>query len=159
MRPAACLLLFLALATTASADDHAPLYGPATVVDGDTIIVEDTRVRLWGIDAPEKHQTCADAKGARYACGVEAWEFLSRLVGNRRVRCEWKATDRYKRFVGQCFLADLDINRHMVEHGRAVAYRSYSKAYVGEEEVARRQRRGMWAGQFTSPGDWRHTGR
>ncbi len=48
------------------------LSGPARVVDGDTLFVAGERIRLHGIDAPEKDQTCS-IDGRDWACGIAAW--------------------------------------------------------------------------------------
>ena len=44
--------------------------GMPTVVDGDTLIVDGSRLRLYGIDAPESQQQCLDTEKQQYACGV-----------------------------------------------------------------------------------------
>lgn len=46
------------------------------------------KIRLYGIDAPEKAQTCNNDKGQPYACGIVSLEALKERVGNRPVRCE-----------------------------------------------------------------------
>ncbi len=130
--------------------------GFARVVDGDTIVVGGTKVRLHGMDAPELHQGCIDAKGRRSPCGRQARRHLSRLIGWSRVRCRRVTTDRYGRMVAVCHAGDVDLARRMVRDGWAVAYIRYSRAYAAEETQARRARRGMWAGPFTRPETWRH---
>ena len=60
--------------------------GPTRVVDGDTLIVAGQRVRLQGIDAPERQQTCRRA-GTRYPCGAEATQALRRRIGRGTVVC------------------------------------------------------------------------
>jgi endonuclease YncB( thermonuclease family) len=54
-----------------------------------------------------------------------------------------------------CFLASEDLNRWMVANGWAVAYRKYSRDYVTDEDGARREQLGIWAGTFEMPWDWR----
>ena len=63
-RAASCVVALLALSHGAQAD----VTGPATIIDGDTIVVAGERIRLQGIDAPELQQTCT-AYGQPWACG------------------------------------------------------------------------------------------
>jgi endonuclease YncB( thermonuclease family) len=128
--------------------------GPAHVVDGDTIDVAGTRIRLWGIDAPESRQVCARGD-VTYACGLEATAHLRSLIGDVSVSCERRTTDRYGRIVAICHARMIDIGAAMVSDGWAMAFRRYSTDYAGEEREARAARRGMWAGTFTPPWDWR----
>jgi len=138
----------------------APLYGPARVIDGDTLAIAGKRVRLWGIDAPERNQSCADAAGAVYACGYRAAEALFALTYGRRVRCAPRDTDRYGRTVAVCWAGIAELNRAMVRGGFAVDYREYSKgAYDADEAAARAAKRGIWDGTFTAPAQWRRENR
>jgi endonuclease YncB( thermonuclease family) len=134
---------------------HDPITGRATISDGDTLRIGRERIRLFGIDAPELHQTCNDDRGARYACGEAARNALRRHVGNALVSCEPVDRDKYGRVVAPCSALGEDLNRYMVATGWAVAYRQFSCDYVPAEEAAQAQRRGMWAGEFTLPNQWR----
>jgi endonuclease YncB( thermonuclease family) len=57
--------------------------------------------------------------------------------------------------VGRCLVGDLDINEWLVTQGLALAYRRYSLDYVAAEDQARAASRGMWAGSFEPPWEWR----
>jgi endonuclease YncB( thermonuclease family) len=130
--------------------------GRASIVDGDTIEVQGQRIRLTGIDAPESSQTCTDAKGEDWACGRRAAFALADLVGAAPVECEEIDRDRWRRMVAICVKPDgTDLSRWMVEQGLAIAFRRYSLAYVGEENDARSAKRGVWAGDFLDPSDYR----
>jgi endonuclease YncB( thermonuclease family) len=135
----------------------ASLHGPARVVDGDTLEVDGRKIRMFGIDAPERAQTCRRNRET-YACGHEATAALRELVADA-VTCQGRDTDRYGRLVAVCFHGGRDINAAMVEQGWAVAYRQYSTDYVGQEAAARSARRGLWAGSFDQPQDWRRAHR
>jgi endonuclease YncB( thermonuclease family) len=63
--------------------------------------------------------------------------------------------DRYGRLVMRCFAGKTDIAEHLVANGLALAYRRYSTDYVAAEAGAREDRRGLWAGEFEAPWDWR----
>jgi hypothetical protein len=68
-------------------------------------------------------------------------------------------TDEYGRSVSICKNGNTDINAEMVRAGFALAYRRYSNDYVDEENEARNAKRGLWAGEFTAPWDWRRESR
>ena len=139
---------------TSAAAQAAPaaLAGKARAVDGDTLEIGGTRVRLWGIDAPESRQTCR-AEGREWNCGgLAAAALRSRSTD---VRCEPRGTDRYGRVLAVCFEGAEDINAWLVSEGWALAYRRYSKAYVAFEEEARGKGRGMHRGAFVPPWEWR----
>ena len=70
------------------------------VIDGDTIDLNGTRWRLWGIDAPETHQACADG----WAAGLKATAAMRSLIEGRQVACEFRGHDRYKRSIGSAEL-------------------------------------------------------
>jgi endonuclease YncB( thermonuclease family) len=129
--------------------------GSLQVVDGDSLRRGDTDIRLHGIDAPEYRQTCRDKHGAEYACGKQAANALRNLVEEGAVSCTSIETDRYGRAVALCKRGDLEINREMVRLGWAVAYSRHSLSYVRLEAEARRAKRGIWAGSFESPEDYR----
>lgn len=130
------------------------LSGIARVIDGDTIEVRGTHIRLNGMDAPESKQTC-EANGQTYACGERATEALISLLGARPVECTAKGMDRYQRTIAKCLVDSTDLGGWMVEHGWAVAYRKYSLEYVSAEDHARSAKLGIWAGTFEMPENWR----
>jgi endonuclease YncB( thermonuclease family) len=129
--------------------------GRAKVTDGDSFEIGATRVRLFGVDAPEGRQSCT-RDGRSWACGDEAARKLKSLVGDRTVTCTKRDVDSYGRTVAVCRSGAADLNAEMVRSGLATAYRRYSSDYVDEENEARNARRGIWAGEFTNPEDYRH---
>jgi len=132
--------------------------GPARVVDGDSLRIGQTDVRLFGIDAPEAAQTCGRASGD-WDCGTWATEALRGLVTGRDVTCDGRGTDRYGRTLGICRIDDgAEINRTLVQAGAAMAYRRYSTAYVADERAAQRAGRGIWAGSAQVPEVFRREG-
>ena len=130
-------------------------FGPAHVLDGDTIDIRGQRIRLHGIDAPEADQTCLDANRHRYPCGATATRVLTAIISSNPVRCVTRHTDRYSRSIAQCFVDGTDIGATLVRTGMAVAYRQYSRSYVNEEARARDARAGIWSGTFDLPWNWR----
>ncbi len=138
------------LATPARAD----VAGVASVIDGDTIEVHGQRIRLHGIDAPESRQLCR-LDGNPWQCGKDAANALTDMIARRPVTCEDLGRDRYKRIIARCTVASEDLGAWMVSQGMALAYRRYSLDYVDEEADAQAARRGIWAGQFVEPWEWR----
>ncbi len=69
--------------------------------------------------------------------------------------CEDLGRDRYNRIIGRCTVAGEDMGAWMVWQGWALAYRRFSLDYVDEEADAQTARRGIWAGQFVKPWEWR----
>jgi micrococcal nuclease len=94
------------------------------IVDGDGLYLVGYKhqIRLWGIDAPERGE-----KG--YA---EAGTHLGVLTDGYEVQCNKKDVDRYKRFVGQCFLPDgTDLGAAMIEARHSIEYCSFSRGFYG----------------------------
>ncbi len=126
------------------------IVGRAHVIDGDTIVVAGTRIRLYGIDAPESHQTCSRA-GQRWACGISATVALRALTADRELTCRPRVHDRYGRTVATCSAGGADLGAAMVKAGDAVSYGSYQS----EEREAREAQRGVWSSSFEAPSTWR----
>ena len=137
-------------------DDGREISGPVRVGDGDSIDIGRTRIRLHGIDAVELAQRCKDAAGADYACGEDAKRTLEDLVRGKTVRCDERhGVDQYGRIAAVCTADGIDLNAAMVDSGFALAYRQHSLAYVSNEERAKATRKGLWAGSFETPSDYR----
>lgn len=148
-------------APSAVADDvvQGPIEGMATVTDGDGLEIGGERIRLYGVDAPEVAQYCSRKDGTRWHCGQYSTVALDRFVSGKKVRCDVRTLDSYGRWVAVCKAGDVDLGRRQVSEGWAVAYRRYSKDYVGDEDAARKADRGVWEGKFQMPWDWRAAAR
>jgi micrococcal nuclease len=99
------------------------------IVDGDTFYMDgvETRIRIWGLDAPEKSE-----RG-----GHRATRMLREIAHGERVSCREVDTDRYGRIVGQCFLEDgRDVAALMIASGTASEYLHYSGGYYSRTTVA-----------------------
>ncbi len=130
------------------------------VSDGDTITVLDShksqhKIRLTGIDAPEKAQ----------AFGQASKKSLSDLVFSRDVEISWEKRDRYQRILGKVLLNEQDICLEQVKRGMAWHYKQYQRdqtqedriKYSRAEEEARKNRIGLWADDApVPPSEFRH---
>src|SRR6202166_658886 len=88
--------LMLVAGNAAAADD---LTGQASVIDGDTLEIHGTRIRLWGVDAPESSQLCRGKDSLQYQCGAQAANDLDAFIARRPVNCVPLSLDPYGRTV------------------------------------------------------------
>ncbi|MFO1149184.1 MAG: thermonuclease family protein [Alsobacter sp.] len=124
--------------------------GRAEVIDGDSLRIGGTELRLAGIDAPEYRQTCWRA-GAPEPCGRHAREALAALLAKGDPTCRVEGHDRFGRGLARCMVGRQDVNRTMVEKGEAVSFGDYETA----QAQARAAGRGIWGTEFQRPADWR----
>lgn len=136
-------------------EGRSPVTGIADVTDGDTVVINGTRIRLEGIDAPEAGQMCGTRAGGSWPCGASAATALRRLVEGKAVRCDPLGIDRYGRMLGACFLGEVDVNALMVRRGHAWAFVRYSESYAREEQEARAERVGIWQGEALPAWEYR----
>lgn len=132
------------------------------VVDGDTVTVLDAsktqhRIRLAGIDAPERGQPFGEASR----------KHLGSLVAGMRVTVEWYKRDRYGRIVGKVMQGATDALLDQIRAGMAWHYKKYEREqsaedqrlYAGAEVTARNRRFGLWVeDRAAPPWEWRKTG-
>jgi len=124
------------------------------IIDGDTIHLNNEKIRFTGIDTPELKQTCNKNSEIIY-CGIEARQLLIDKIGKDKVICVREGKDRYKRTLAECFVNDLSLSRYLVREGFAFAYRKYSKKFINDEDFAKKNNMGMWSMNFEYPWDWR----
>jgi endonuclease YncB( thermonuclease family) len=144
--------------------DTAPLAGQARIIDGDTMDIGDTRIRMRGIDALEHDQRCSARGRGSYDCGKLARDALVGLIGGAEVTCTPDGTETYGRIVATCTVpgqggrGTVDLNAAMVRTGLAFDCTRYSDgAYAGAERAAKAAGSGAWAGRFDFP--WQHRDR
>ena len=130
------------------------------VIDGDSLSVRQggavQTIRLRGLDAVEYRQRCIRADGSGWACGQAARSALAGLAGRGPLFCSFAAKDNYGRTLAACRTRPapegVDLAAEMIRLGWAVAT---DDALLPEEGEAERARRGIWAGDFARPADWR----
>jgi endonuclease YncB( thermonuclease family) len=152
------IALILSASSAVAAKQHYELTGEVIkIADGDTLTILDGsntqhKIRLAGIDAPEKGQ----------AFGTKSRENLAAKVFRKNVRIEVIDVDRHRREAGRIYLDDRFINSEMVREGFAWRYVSYDKPgeFAAAENYAREHRRGLWADpEPTPPWEWRRAKR
>ena len=148
------VLIAITLLNQISGMAVADITGPAKVIDGDTIKIRGAKIRLHGIDAPERAQVCK-AKEKSYRCGTSATLALARRIVGKSVYCDERDRDRYGRIVAVCHAGGEDLNAWLVSEGLALAYRRHSTDYVDQEQAAQEAKRGLWRGEFVPPWQWR----
>lgn len=150
------LTLLVLFVSPAFADS---ITGVPHIMDGDSLVIDGVRIRLHGIDAPERNQTCG-TESERWDCGRQSARALEEMIDRAPVTCHERDVDRYSRIVAICSVGGgVLVNSQMVGEGWAVAYRRYSMDYVIKEQQARESGRGMWSGEFVTPEEWRRAGR
>lgn len=140
-------------------DARAPLFGPARVIDGDTLEIQGVEADLWTIKAPLPDRLCTGPDDERWACGEASRANLERLIGGRSVACRPEGPPpRDGRWLGLCFVSDVpcqpdggacgsdldSLNLAQVEQGWAA---DLEGQYADPEDVARERRIGLWRGR------------
>ena len=125
--------------------------GKGRASDGDSFRLGEDRIRLLGLDAPELAQDCAGANGASWPCGRVARDRMASLLAAGALDCRPEGHDRYDRLLARCSLDGVDLGATMVAEGLAVS----AGDYWSEQNAARAAGRGIWAGGFDTPADWR----
>jgi endonuclease YncB( thermonuclease family) len=134
-----------------------PVSGLARAADGDSLEIDGQRIRLFGIDAPELRQLCQNS-GGEIPCGLEARDALAALVRGKTVTCTPEEAERsYDRIVAICRTDSVsDFSETMIRDGHAIELLAHSRGqYAAAERSAKDAKRGIWAGHFERPGQWR----
>ena len=158
-----CVFVFLFSYNDVRSNEIKEITGYAKIIDGDTIKIKSKKIRLHGIDAPEKKQTCKKpyliigifSFTKSYLCGQVSTHKLTKKINNQIIKCKIKDVDRYNRLIGECYKRNENLNSWLVSNGYAVAYRKYSKKYISDEMNAKNNKLGIWQGKFEMPWDFR----
>ncbi|MBQ8869814.1 MAG: thermonuclease family protein [Alphaproteobacteria bacterium] len=136
-------------------NDYPVVYGSVRVVNADTLIMYGKYFKLFGIDAPESNQTCANKNGRSYNCGREAAMWLKNWIGENELECHVIRQNTKGDMEGTCSYGPYDLGAALVNAGWAVANVKITDIYYPYEVQAKENRRGLWQGQFYMPWDWR----
>jgi endonuclease YncB( thermonuclease family) len=141
--------LILAWTPAIAADD---LTGQASIIDGDTLEIHGTRIRLWGMDAPESSQLCRGEDSLQYRCGAKAANDLDAFIAHRPISCIPISLDQYGRTVATCSVDGVDLGEWLVRNGLGLDWPQYSKGkFDAVQRDAEHAGRGIWAGSYVEP--------
>jgi len=137
-----------------------------SVIDGDTILLENKKIRFSGIDAPEsffrgKKQICL-LNSIKIFCGEVSKEKLEKKIPNKIVKCiPEKEKDFYNRILAECFINGSEsLSIFMVKNGYAFDYPRYSKKkFATFQNFAKENKLGLWKMKFEFPWIWRKKNR
>lgn len=130
----------------------------ATVINGETLRINNTMIRLEGVEAPDRSQTCQGTTGKkRWKCGEMAQVALERVARGKAVKCQTGTTpDAHGRLNGTCTLEDgRDVGAILVEGGHVFSTSSFFGGYAVQENEAKRQKIGIWANDIERPAEYR----
>ena len=150
--------LLCILSLPAVAESRTAIIGAIQVIDGETLEIQNQRIKLWGVDAPELNQTCKNGQDAGYDCGKEAASALSQwLTELQPVRCEPRGNDNSGNTIAICYTSTGDdIASWMVRNGYAVDWPKYSNGFYGvSEKQAQSNKSGIWQHNEAAP--WKLT--
>ncbi|MBV8392445.1 MAG: thermonuclease family protein [Alphaproteobacteria bacterium] len=124
------------------------------MIDGNTLRYQGSIVHLWGIDAPEKGQRCADG----WPAGEIAAQYLAGLVQGRKVACDLKSTAKPSAVFAACTVDGQDLGQSMAAAGMAWSYPAQSQDYTVAESNAMIQVMGVHAHPCMKAWEWRSRG-
>lgn len=153
-RPAFAAILFMAISSCASAQAPGALgkgdqiTGTATAVEGSSLDIKSNRIRLWGIDTPERGAWCY-RNGHRWKPMDESTSALRRCVQGKTVTCRVQKIERSwfrMRYTSECWTDDgLDVGECMIRAGFATDYTCLSDGHYRDLETeAKNKRLGLW---------------
>lgn len=153
---AAIFAALLAVATASDANAQQQFTGQPRIIDGDTLAINGRALRLVGLDAPEADQTCTRA-GTVTRCGDLAAFALAGIVESHWLTCDLAVNTLAEPLPVVCRLGGpkgIDLGATLVESGWALAAPD-DPTYLAQQQTARANARGLWAGDFIPPWRWR----
>jgi len=132
--------IFLVISSHAYSSEKNVAIGKASIIDGDTIIIEGEKIRFAGIDTPERNKVGHEFSKKK----------LKQKIDNNVVVCIREPNlDPWGRTVAECFIGYDSISSYMVKNGYACDYVKYSKKkYAKEQLYAKSKKLGIWNMNF-----------
>jgi len=137
------------------------------VIDGNRLTLNGTRIRLYGIAAPDLRQSC-EWPNKTIPCGAISKTAMMDLIAGARVVCRERVEPRHAgtrhadadhmERLAICYAGGFDIGANMVHTGWALAYPKTPSDYATIEARARKKARGLWKGRFVRPWEWQPPG-
>lgn len=125
--------------------------GPFVIADGETLVTNGQRLQLKGLDAPEIGQRCRGEDGSARLCGAQARFGLAQRMAQAGVICAGEQIIDNDRILVTCSAKGHDVGADMVRSGLVLN----AGGYEAEEKDAQQNKRGLWAGNFDRPEQWR----
>ena len=157
-----CKIFILLIFPLSESFSKEKVSGIAKVIDGDTISINNIKIRFSGIDAPEsyykgKSQICNSVEiEEKIFCGILSKNALQDKIKNQIIVCFPENIDRYKRIIAECYLKKESLSSYMVRNGYAFDYIKYSNGkFKNDENFAKKNRLGLWRMKFVYPWIWR----
>lgn len=144
----------IALACIAAPAQGQIMSGPAAVIDANTLDMTGSRVRLVGLDAPERKQSCTRS-GEDWACGEEAARTLAAIIAEQAITCVAQGSDATGRTLAACKVRNIDIGQELLRRGMAIVLGDAPPGYAEASGIAQSLQYGLWAGDFQKPSEWR----
>ncbi len=159
------LFLFTFVATNYLLSETILISDNIKIIDGDTILLDNKKIRFSGIDAPEtkfkgKQQFCLKNK-TKINCGKISKNFLTEKIINKKLKCLIEPQkDYFGRYLGECFINNESVSAYMVRNGLAFDYPKYSKKKYSKDQIyAKNNKLGLWSMEFVYPWIWRKNNR
>ena len=135
--------------------DRETYTGRAFIIDGDTLKINGTKIRLVSVDAPEISQKCK-THGHTENCGELVKLRLVQVTSNEDTTCYSHGKDYFGRVLAECYINDININKWLLREGLAVYYYNKDfKSYKILETLAKEEKLGLWDSEFQNPKEYR----
>ena len=134
--------------------EQGQIKGKADVIKGNIIEIEQQKIQLYGIDAPELEQLCY-VKGKPWQCGLTAKQKLAEKIAEKSLTCLVREQKKDLIPLAECFVGKQNLNAWLVEQGWAIADRQHSRSFISHEILAQRNHKGIYQSEFLKPSLWR----
>ncbi len=144
-----------------TSDDYRRLVGFVQAESGDELTIAEraglrgSKIKLWGIDAPEMAQICRTKRGIEYNCGEFSKNALTTFTKDKQVLCTVLFTTVQRVQVARCQMANVDVAGAMIAAGWAFAAPHVTSNYDRIQSKAQARKLGMWAGRVEPPWNFR----